>query len=72
MRLAGHVYDKNERPFGRDITLQKQGRPRLRREDSRKRDQRKAESEEEKWIEKANNRDQWKTITKVAVQRSDE
>ena len=35
-----------------------------------KRDLRKAE-EEEKWREKANNRDQWKLITKVAVQRSD-
>ena len=35
-----------------------------------KRDLRKAE-EEEKWREKANNRDQWKRITKVAVHRSD-
>ena len=35
-----------------------------------KRDLKKAE-EEEKWIEKANNRDQWKEITKVTVQRSD-
>ena len=31
-----------------------------------KRDLRKAE-EEEKWREKANNRDQWKEITKVVV-----
>ena len=36
-----------------------------------KRDLRKAE-EEEKWREKANNRDQWKQITKVAVLRSDQ
>ena len=36
-----------------------------------KRDSRKAE-EEEKWREKANNRDQWKQITKVAVLRSDQ
>ena len=36
-----------------------------------KRDLRKAE-EEEKWIEKTNNRDQWKQITKVAVLRSDQ
>ena len=35
-----------------------------------KRDVRKAE-EEEKWRENANNKDQWKQITKVAVQRSD-
>ena len=35
-----------------------------------KRDLRKAE-EEENWREKANNRDQWKQITKVAVLRSD-
>ena len=34
-----------------------------------KRDLRKAE--EEKWREKANDRDQWKQITKVAVLRSD-
>ena len=36
-----------------------------------KRDMIKAE-EEEKWREKANNRDQWKQITKVAVHRSDQ
>ena len=46
------------------------GRPQLRWEDCVKRDLRKAE-EEEKWREKANNRDQWKQITKVGVQRSD-
>ena len=37
----------------------KRGRPHLRWEDFVKRDLRKAE-EEEKWREKANNRDQWK------------
>ena len=37
----------------------KRGRPQLRWEDCVKRDLRKAE-EEEKWREKANNRDQWK------------
>ena len=35
-----------------------------------KRDLRKAEGEE-KWRQKANNRNQWKEITKVAVQWSD-
>ena len=38
--------------------------------DCAKRGLRKAE-EEEKWREKANNRDQCKNVTKVAVQRSD-
>ena len=46
------------------------GRPQLRWEDCVKRDLRKAE-EEEKWREKANNRDRWKLITKVAVLPSD-
>ena len=36
-----------------------------------KRDLRKAE-EEEKWREKANNGDQWKQITKVAIHRTDQ
>ena len=49
----------------------KRGRPQLRWEDCVKRDLRKAE-EEEKWREKANNRDPWKQITKVAVIRSDQ
>ena len=46
----------------------KRGRPqlRVRWEDCVKRDLRKAE-EEEKWREKANNRDRCKQITKVAV-----
>ena len=35
------------------------------------RDKRKAEAED-KWREKAKNRDQWKRITKVAVRRSDQ
>ena len=48
----------------------KRGRRQLRREDCVKRDLSKAE-EEEKWREKANNREHWKLITKVAVQRSD-
>ena len=43
----------------------------LRWEDCVKRDVRKAE-EEEHWREKANNRDQWKRIKKVAAHRSDE
>ena len=50
--------------------FRKRGRPQLRWEDCVKRDLRKAE-EEEKWREKAKNRDQWKEIRKVAVQRSD-
>ena len=35
-------------------------------------DLRKAEEEEEKWTEMANNRDSWKTSTKVAIQWSDD
>ena len=49
----------------------KRRRPHLRWEDCVKRDLRKAE-DEEKWRENANNRDQWKQITKVAVHRSDQ
>ena len=49
----------------------RRGRPHLRWEDCIKRDLRKAK-EEEKWREKANNRDRWKLITKVAVLRSDQ
>ena len=48
----------------------KRGRSQLRWDDCEKRDLRKAE-EEEKWREKANNRDQWKRITKVAMQQGD-
>ena len=49
----------------------KRGRPQLRWEDYVKRVLRKAE-EEENLREKANNRDRWKQITKVAVLRSDQ
>ena len=49
----------------------KRGRRHLRWEDCVKRDLRKTE-EEQKWREKANNRDRWKQITKVAVLRSDQ
>ena len=49
----------------------KRGRPQLRWENCVKRDQKKAE-EEEKWRERANNRDQWKQIPKVAIHRSDQ
>ena len=48
----------------------KRGRAKLKWKDYEKRDLRKAE-EEEKRREKANNRDQWKQITKGAVHRSD-
>ena len=77
MKWAGHmVRMKDEKLPKRSETMKhdgcrKRGRPQLRWEDCVKRDLRKAE-EEEKWREKANNRDQWKRITKVAVHRSDE
>ena len=77
MKWAGHmVRMKDEQLPKRSETMKhdgcrKRGRPHLRWEDCVKRDLRKAE-EEEKWREKANNRDQWKRITKVAVHRSDE
>ena len=76
MEWAGHmVRMKGARlPKRSEIKKQdgcrKRGRPQPRWEDWVKRDLRKAE-EEEKWREKANNRHQWKQITKVAVQRSD-
>ena len=60
------THGKNER---RAIAEKKQegciarGRPQLRWEDCLKRDLRKAE-EEEKWSEKANNREQWKNYNK--------
>ena len=71
MKWAGHmVRMKDEKLPKRSETMKhdgcrKRGRPQLRWEDCVKRDLRKAE-EEEKWREKANNRDQWKRITKVA------
>ena len=77
MKWAGHmVRMKDEKLPKISETMKHDGcrkrrRPPLRWEDCVKRDMRKAE-EEEKWREKANNRDQWKRITKVAVHRSDE
>ena len=76
MKWAGHmVRMKDERSLKRSETkkqegCRKRGRPQLRWEDCVKGDLRKAE-EEEKWREKVNNRDEWKQITKVAIQRSD-
>ena len=76
MEWAGYmVIMKDEKLPKRTETMKhdgcrKRGRPQLRWEDSVKRDLRKAE-EEDKWREKANNRDQWKRITKVAVHRID-
>ena len=77
MKWAGHmVRMKDDIPPKRAETrkqegCRKGGRQQLRWEDCAKRDLRKAE-EEEKWREKANNRSQWKQITKVAVLRSDQ
>ena len=76
MKWAGHmVRMKDDKLPKRSETrkqegFRKRGRSQLRWEDCMKRDLRKAE-EEEKWREKANNRDQWKQMTKVAVLRSD-
>ena len=77
MKWARHmVRMKDDKLLKRSETkkqegFRKRGKPRLRWEDCVKRDLRKAE-EEEKWREKANNRDQWKQIMKVAVLRSDQ
>ncbi len=77
MKWAGHmVRMKAERSPKKSQTkkqegFRKRGRPHLIWEDCVKRNLRKAE-EEEKWREKANNRDQWKQITKVAVPWSDQ
>ena len=77
MKWAGHmVRMKDEKLPKRSEKMKhdgcrKRGLPQLRWEDCAMRDLRKAE-EEEKWREKANNRDRWKRITKVAVHRSDE
>ena len=68
MKWAGHmVRMKDDKlPKRAETTKQegcrKRGRPQLRREDCVKRDLRKAEGEE-KWREKANNRDQWEKDT---------
>ena len=77
MKWAGRmVRMKDDKLPKRSETKKQEGfrkreRPQLRWEDCVKRDLRKAE-EEEKWREKANHRDQWKQITKVAVLRSDQ
>ena len=75
--LAGHMVRMNDERLPKISETKKQkgcrlrGRPQLRWDDCVKRDLRKAEKEE-KWREKSNNRDQWKEITKVAIQWSDE
>ena len=75
MKWAGHmVRMKDERLPKRYETkkqegCRKRGRPQLRWEDCPKIDLRKAEKEE-KWRENAN-RERWKKITKLAIQRSD-
>ena len=77
MKWAGHMVRMKEDKLQKRAETKKQegstkrGRPQLRWEDCVKRDLRKTE-EEEKWREKANNRDRWKLITKVAVLRSDQ
>ena len=77
MKWAGHMVRMNDDKLpkraetNRQEGSRKRGRPQLRWEDCVKRDLRKAK-EEEKWREKANNRDRWKLITNVAVLRSDQ
>ena len=77
MKWAGHMVRMNDDKLPKRAETKRQegsrkrGRPQLRWEDCVKRDLRKAK-EEEKWREKANNRDRWKLITKVAVLRSDQ
>ena len=77
MKWAGHmVRMKDDKLPKRAETKtqgcsRKRGRPQLRCGDCMKRDLTKA-GDEEKWREKANNRDQWKQITKVAVLCSDQ
>ena len=75
MKWSGHIVRMKDDKLPRRSETKKQGfrkrgRPQLRWEDCVKRDLRKAE-EEEKRREKANDRDQWKQVTKVAVLRSD-
>ena len=77
MKWAGHMVRMNDDKLPKRAETKRQegsikrGRPQLRWEDCIKRDLRKAK-DEEKWREKANNRDRWKLITKVAVLRSDQ
>ena len=76
MKWAGHMIRMKDDKLPKiSETKKHEGfrkvRQQLRWEDRVMRDLRKAE-EEEKWREKANNRDQWKQITKVAVFRSDQ
>ena len=77
MKWAGHmVRMKDDKLPKRSETkkqegFRKRGRPQLIWEDCVKRDLGKAE-EEGKSREKANNREQWKHITKVTVLRSDQ
>ena len=77
IKWAGHMVRMNDDKLPKRAETKRQegsrkrGRPQLRWEDCVKRDLRKAK-EEEKWREKANNRDRWKLITKVAVLRSDQ
>ena len=77
MKWAGHMVRMNDDKLPKRVETKRQegsrkrGRPQLRWEDCVKRDLRKAK-EEEKWREKANNRDRWKLITKAAVLRSDQ
>ena len=77
MKWAGHMVRKkyDQLPKRSDTKkhdgCRKRGRPHQRWEDSVKRDLRKAE-EEEKLIEKSNNRDQLQRITTVAVHGSDQ
>ena len=79
MQWAGHnvmvrmKYDKlpKRSETKKHDSCRKRGRLQLRWEDCVKRDLGKAE-EVEKWRENANNRDQWKRITNVAIHRSDQ
>ena len=77
MNWAGHIIRMKDDKLPKRAETKKQegsrkrGRPQLRWVDCVKRVLRKAE-EEGKWIEKANNRGQWKQIKNVAVLRSDQ
>ena len=64
MKLAGQIKRLSKRG-----ETKKQGRPQLRWEDCLKRDLGKAE-EEDKWGEKASNRERWKKLTIAAVPQS--